>query len=271
MNTPLHERMQALREFLAPPSANALTPPALDLLDEAIKALTPPKQGERAPSDVAMPWPSLHAGMRLVTGAYPQAVVAEYGNARAAERDAYWQMEIDRLKRVHGAELVEFLGIDPVSITAGAHYPMIPDSWRFGFHQPEGSGLLRFQRMDAGPLVAWDAVAPMLTEAARPARPELPPLDDTLRDILGRICFTIIPLVQVLRAGGMEIPKKAEAEQAAAIHWMLGHYFKHGDGWKAPAMAELDRIAGKVYEEAQADLAPPTESFVITGVEVKTA
>lgn len=108
---------------------------------------------------VAMPWPDMPSGVRHSVSSFSRGAVANYGDARAAERDTYWQGEIDRLKRVSGAELVEFHGgIDPVSITVGAAQPMIPDSWRFGFVQPEGS-LLRFQRMDSGPLVAWEAVA----------------------------------------------------------------------------------------------------------------
>lgn len=97
MNDPLHIRLQALRDFLAPPSANALTPPGLDLLDEVIKRITPSKAGEPAPTAVEMPWPPLSAGIRLVTGAYPRNVVADYGNARAAERDAFWQAQVNRL------------------------------------------------------------------------------------------------------------------------------------------------------------------------------
>ena len=98
MNKPLHERLAALLDFLSPPSANALSPPGLELLAEAVKALTPPKAGEIAPSAVEMPWPNLPAGSRLVTSAYPRSVVSDYGNARAAERDAFWRGEIARLQ-----------------------------------------------------------------------------------------------------------------------------------------------------------------------------
>lgn len=192
MNKPLHERLAALHEYLSPPSANALTPPGLELLAEAVKALTPPPAGQRAPTLVEFPWPSLHAGMRLVTGAYPRAVVSDYGDARAAERDAYWRI--------------------------------------------------------------------VLAEQ----RPALPPLDDTLRNILGRICFTLIPLVNMLRAGGHEIKHKAEDEQAAAIHWMLGHYFAHGAEWQAAATADINRM--RQQSEAES-----VKTFTITGVEVKTA
>lgn len=88
MSLPLHERLRALHEFLSPPSASALDPPALELLEEAIKALTP---SPTAATSVPMPWPTLSAGVRLVTSAYTRSAVADYGNARAAERDAFWR------------------------------------------------------------------------------------------------------------------------------------------------------------------------------------
>ena len=92
MKTPLHERLAALLTFVSPPSASALSPPALELLDEAVKALTPPTtMGQISPTAVEMPWPNLPAGSRLVTSAYPRSVVSEYGNARAAERDVFWR------------------------------------------------------------------------------------------------------------------------------------------------------------------------------------
>lgn len=90
MKTALHERLSALREFLSPPSANAATPPTLALLDEVIKVLTPPKPGERAATAVEFPWSGIPVGTRLVTGGYQRSQVAAYGDARAAERDAYW-------------------------------------------------------------------------------------------------------------------------------------------------------------------------------------
>lgn len=97
MTTPLHERLRALREFLSPPSANAATPPTLDLLDEAIRALSPAPPGNTAPTQVEMPWASLSAGIRLVTGAYTNTQVVTYGNSRAAERDSHWQPRYDEL------------------------------------------------------------------------------------------------------------------------------------------------------------------------------
>lgn len=61
---------------------------------------------------------------------------------------------------------------------------------------------------------------------------ELPPLNDDMRNILGRMCFQCIRIAQVLRLMGHEIEEKAEAEQAAVLHWMLGLYFKHGNEWR---------------------------------------
>lgn len=99
-------------------------------------------------------------------------------------------------------------------------------------------------------------------------RASLPPLDDTLRDILGRICFTLIPLVHSLRLGGHEIAHRAEDEQAAAIHWMLGHYLTHGADWKKAAAADLERM--RIAYEA-ANESGKLATFVITGVEAKAS
>jgi len=68
------------------------------------------------------------------------------------------------------------------------------------------------------------------------------PLTEALRDILGRPCFTLIGLANVLRKGGYEIRKKAEDEQAVCLHWMLTHYLKHGDDWMVAGNAELESI-----------------------------
>ncbi|MGY0708761.1 DUF551 domain-containing protein, partial [Bordetella bronchiseptica] len=75
------------------------------------------------------------------------------------------------------------------------------------------------------------------------ARDLLPPLDDDLSDILGQPNFRCANLAEQLRAGGHEIQRKAEQEQAAVIHFLLGHYLKHGSDWRETAGAALDAIA----------------------------
>lgn len=49
------------------------------------------------PTKVEMPWPTLHAGQRLATSAFTRSAMADYGDARANERDAYWIKEISEL------------------------------------------------------------------------------------------------------------------------------------------------------------------------------
>ena len=71
----------------------------------------------------------------------------------------------------------------------------------------------------------------------------LPPLNDDLRSILGRICFQCIHLANALRAIGYEIPNKAEDEQAAVIHFLLDNYFKHGEQWAEKASDILKAAA----------------------------
>jgi hypothetical protein len=69
-----------------------------------------------------------------------------------------------------------------------------------------------------------------------------PPLDDDLREILGRPNFACGEIASLLRVMGHEIAKKAEAEQAAVIHWMLAKYAAHGGDWWTHCRAELQAV-----------------------------
>lgn len=70
----------------------------------------------------------------------------------------------------------------------------------------------------------------------------LPALDLDLVEILGRPNFQCSGLAQLLRMGGRVIARKSEEEQAAVIHWMLGHYLSSGSCWRDAANAELAEI-----------------------------
>lgn len=69
------------------------------------------------------------------------------------------------------------------------------------------------------------------------------PFDDDVRNILGRPCFTLIGVANLLRKAGHKIPPKAEEEQAACLHWMLNLYLKHGANWGKEGEAELKAAA----------------------------
>ena len=80
----------------------------------------------------------------------------------------------------------------------------------------------------------------------------LPPMDDDLAEILGRVCFQCISIAQLLRVNGHTIANKAEAEQAAVIYWLLSLYAKHGAEWRKAAGEEMDRLIGLASEKADA-------------------
>lgn len=71
---------------------------------------------------------------------------------------------------------------------------------------------------------------------------EFPPLTSELASILGLMCFQCIPFAQALRAAGHTIKTRAEDEQAAVLHWMLGHYFRHGEDWRTAAAEDMERM-----------------------------
>jgi len=75
-----------------------------------------------------------------------------------------------------------------------------------------------------------------------PVTPVSAPLQLTadLRYILGIPHTKLSSTAQLLRQQGNCIGERSEDEQAAVIHWMLGHYLRRGIHWRVFAYAELD-------------------------------
>lgn len=67
----------------------------------------------------------------------------------------------------------------------------------------------------------------------------LPQLNDDLIAILGRPNFMCAQLADTLRSGGHDIAERAENEQAAVIHFLLGHYLADPVQWAEKASAVL--------------------------------
>lgn len=81
-----------------------------------------------------------------------------------------------------------------------------------------------------------------LAPTAQAAAPVIPPLTAELKKILGLMCFQCTTFAEALRMGGHDVPRKAEEEQAAVMHWMLTHYLTHGDDWRTHAIHDVDRM-----------------------------
>lgn len=64
-----------------------------------------------------------------------------------------------------------------------------------------------------------------------------------LREILGMMVFELSPIAHAFRAAGHEIKRRAEDEQAFVLHWLIGLALEHGDGWRARAADEIERLA----------------------------
>jgi hypothetical protein len=91
----------------------------------------------------------------------------------------------------------------------------------------------------------------------------LPPFDDDVRRILGRPNFACVHLASALRRAGQHIDRKAEAEQAAVIYWMLGFYCRFGQAWVEEADKELKKILSSPDDASSAavgDSSPPKGS-----------
>lgn len=71
-------------------------------------------------------------------------------------------------------------------------------------------------------------------------------MTETIWEILGTPNFRAAQIVHIFRAGGAEIPRKAEAEQAYYIHWALKHAIVHGDKWRDEAEKDISAAIEKV-------------------------
>lgn len=131
------------------------------------------------------------------------------------------------------------LGTPEISKPAPAGHPDMDKPYAYEFGRVDTEGRFSVVIEHAYPLRAksdWPIVPLYRRPApAAVAASALPELNADLVDILGRPNFTCIRIAQLLRLGGVEIAKKAEAEQATVIHYLLGFYLKHGSEWAEKA------------------------------------
>jgi len=67
-------------------------------------------------------------------------------------------------------------------------------------------------------------------------------LTDDLRDVLSTMLWTSGQIAQCLRAGGEQIPTKAEDEQAHVLHWLTTLVLEHGPEWRGKAADRIQSI-----------------------------
>ncbi len=96
--------------------------------------------------------------------------------------------------------------------------------------------------------VAIGAEAEGLTVTGWPTLP-----DETMQFIFGIMPWTSASYARLLRANGVDVPRKCEMEQAYTIHWMLGHYLKHGpDKWREFAGEEVKSALALIAQAKEA-------------------
>lgn len=66
-----------------------------------------------------------------------------------------------------------------------------------------------------------------------------------LTEVLELMIFTTGPMAHVFQAAGVDVPKKAEAEQAFILHWLIKLALDHPDDWRKRAATELDEMLRK--------------------------
>ena len=64
-------------------------------------------------------------------------------------------------------------------------------------------------------------------------------LTPALADVLGMPNFRLYPIWMALREVGIQIERRFEAEQAAALHFLIPIAIKHGESWQQHAADRL--------------------------------
>jgi len=81
-------------------------------------------------------------------------------------------------------------------------------------------------------------------------------MTEEIRDILSLMMWSTGPMAHALRDGGEDIPRKAEAEQAHVMHWLISLALQYGDGWRAKASDRIREIQATVKAAASGGKEP---------------
>lgn len=97
-------------------------------------------------------------------------------------------------------------------------------------------------------------IAPDATTRASDLQEALPyprELTDNLRDVLSMMMWNTGSIAHVLRAGGAEIPNKAEIEQAHVLHWLTLLALEHSDKWREEGEKRIQEIRAALDPEGK--------------------
>lgn len=94
------------------------------------------------------------------------------------------------------------------------------------------------------PAELLDRIDALCAGTPRPREGHFLPAELTppVRRILGMMLWETGPIAGALRAAGKQINNRAEDEQAAVLHWLLGFALEHGMDWQKPAAAALHKM-----------------------------
>lgn len=103
--------------------------------------------------------------------------------------------------------------------------------------QHEGSGWKDWAPADDPAEIVTDLFN-ALEEANATAFPA--DLSDDLREVLSTMLWTSGQIAECLRAGGEDIKRRAEDEQAHVLHWLISLALRHGPDWRKKASERIE-------------------------------
>jgi Domain of unknown function (DUF4406) len=181
-------------------------------------------------------FPAFHSATAELRGQGLQVVnPAEHGIVEAAEWADYLHFDLGRLASCSAIYL-----LPGWSKSRGAALEAVC-AHTLGMHLRYAESAERVHLVDA--LHVIRALASGEEIAPKPQPTTMPAMTDSLREVLGMPVHQYIPIVRALQRLDPSIKSRFEDEQAALLHWALGFWFQHGDGWREAAGAALQRLA----------------------------
>lgn len=104
--------------------------------------------------------------------------------------------------------------------------------------------LASLQRVGYANMSTWPATSDIVLPRDEAGRKE-----DPVTTMLGLAAepWKLSAVATLLRESGeVAIPRRYEAEMAAALHWMVGLVIRHGDDWGQPYRAQVARLKAKI-------------------------
>lgn len=139
-------------------------------------------------------------------------------------------------------------GVELLPVNAHGFHDHPGNSCLFSGFEVSRDDVKKWNERVASAIPTTNPISPSPTDLLFPAA-----LTPPLRRVLGMMLWETGPIAHALRISGQDIARKAEDEQAAVLHWLVGFVLRHGPEWGRHAAAALHELTESTTRTGNAD------------------